>query len=195
MKIEKLEENKLKITLSSTELIEMNINTDEFYPESPQLHSFLFRIMHKVREETGFEITEGPLLTKTTPNPQGLTLLVTRLRPDMLRVKPKKTELPKKHPKVLRTKIRKKEVVYIIYRFMQWNDLSFALNACNADISAEFVYEMNGAYYLLCDTDDPHPLLREFAVSATDDPLLLPMLKEHGKIIAQKEQIPILKNL
>ena len=59
MRIEKLAENKIKVTLTAADLSRLNIDIKQLTPASRELHTFLFHIMETVREETGFNPYNG----------------------------------------------------------------------------------------------------------------------------------------
>ena len=54
MRIEKLNKDKIKVTLTTAELINLDIDVKRLSPDSKELHTFLFHIMETIREETGF---------------------------------------------------------------------------------------------------------------------------------------------
>lgn len=53
MRIEKLNKDKIKVTLTTAELINLDIDVKRLSPDSKELHTFLFHIMETIREETG----------------------------------------------------------------------------------------------------------------------------------------------
>ena len=62
VQIEKENSNKIKVTLQPLDLREMNISIENLKPNSPQLNRFLYEIMEKVREETGFNPYNGQIV-------------------------------------------------------------------------------------------------------------------------------------
>ena len=52
MRIEKLNKDKIKVTLTTAELINLDIDVKRLSPDSKELHTFLFHIMETIREET-----------------------------------------------------------------------------------------------------------------------------------------------
>ena len=100
MKIEKIEANKIKVSLSELDLIDMNINVKSLTPDSPRLHNFLYEIMEKVKAETGFNPYSGQVVVEATPHDDGITLTVTKLVLDEVPVK-------KRRPKNIRVSSHK----------------------------------------------------------------------------------------
>ncbi|MGN0107001.1 MAG: adaptor protein MecA, partial [Hominilimicola sp.] len=49
MRIEKLNNDKIKVTLTASDLINLNIDVKQLEPDSQELHTFLFHIMETIR--------------------------------------------------------------------------------------------------------------------------------------------------
>lgn len=62
MRIEKLNKDKIKVTLTTAELINLDIDVKRLSPDSKELHTFLFHIMETIREETGFNPYNGQVV-------------------------------------------------------------------------------------------------------------------------------------
>ena len=81
VQIEKENANKIRVILKPLDLREMNINIENLKPNSPQLNRFLYEIMERVREETGFNPYNGQIVVEAVPRDEGIVLTVTRLVP------------------------------------------------------------------------------------------------------------------
>lgn len=79
MRIEKLNKDKIKVTLTTAELINLDIDVKRLSPDSKELHTFLFHIMETIREETGFNPYNGQVVVEATPSQDGISILVKRL--------------------------------------------------------------------------------------------------------------------
>lgn len=79
MKIEKLNKDRIKVSLSSTDLYELDIDVKKLSPNSQELHSFLFQIMETIREETGFNPYNGQVVVEATPSTEGMDIMVSRV--------------------------------------------------------------------------------------------------------------------
>lgn len=51
MRIEKLNKDKIKVTLTTAELINLDIDVKRLSPDSKELHTFLFHIMETIRKK------------------------------------------------------------------------------------------------------------------------------------------------
>ena len=72
MRIEKLNKDKIKVTLTTAELINLDIDVKRLSPDSKELHTFLFHIMETIREETGFNPYNGQVVVEATPSQDGI---------------------------------------------------------------------------------------------------------------------------
>ena len=102
MRIEKLNKDKIKVTLTTAELINLDIDVKRLSPDSKELHTFLFHIMETIREETGFNPYNGQVVVEATPSQDGISILVKRLKKGIKKIteeqfksfgQPKKKEL------------------------------------------------------------------------------------------------------
>ncbi len=84
--IERLEENKIKVTLTRADLLSMNIDINKLGSESTELNSFLFRLMERIREETGFNPYGGQVLMEAMPTVDGINIFVSKVKGDIGKV-------------------------------------------------------------------------------------------------------------
>ena len=103
MRIEKLNKDKIKVTLTTAELINLDIDVKRLSPDSKELHTFLFHIMETIREETGFNPYNGQVVVEATPSQDGISILVKRLNKGIKKI----TE--EQFKKVVSVKPKKKE--------------------------------------------------------------------------------------
>ena len=80
MQIEKLEDNKIQVILTTADLSNMNIDINSLSGESVELNAFLFHIMERIREETGFNPYGGQVLMEAMPiGDDGISILVSKV--------------------------------------------------------------------------------------------------------------------
>ena len=79
MKIEKLNENKLKITLSIDDLEERNINLHSFMYNSPESQDLFWELLQTAEKECGFNVDDSMIYVEASTTGSGnFTLLVTK---------------------------------------------------------------------------------------------------------------------
>ena len=118
MRIEKLNKDKIKVTLTTAELINLDIDVKRLSPDSKELHTFLFHIMETIREETGFNPYNGQVVVEATPSQDGISILVKRLNKGIKKI----TE--EQFKKVVSVKPKKKEPgTECVFYFETFNDM------------------------------------------------------------------------
>ena len=108
MRIEKLNKDKIKVTLTTAELINLDIDVKRLSPDSKELHTFLFHIMETIREETGFNPYNGQVVVEATPSQDGISILVKRLNKGIKKI----TE---EQFKLFRSSLKRKNWVRNVY--------------------------------------------------------------------------------
>ena len=51
MRIERLSDTRIRVTLTTADLVGLDINIEQLRPDSKELHSFLFNIMETIKED------------------------------------------------------------------------------------------------------------------------------------------------
>ena len=177
LKIEKIEINKIRVTLSALDLIDMNVSVKSLTPDSPMLHGFLHEVMEKVKAETGFNPYSGQVMVEATPSDDGIVLIVTKL-----------SEEKKKKPKGIRV-TGHRSASKITYRFRHFE------NVCNAFLhtdSKKFekasLYEYMDNFYIVIHKGLVAGM-SEFGDARDAVSLSESFLEEHGKLHAKNESL------
>lgn len=80
MKVEKISENQIKLTLTSSDLKENNIRLDDLTKPNEKAQELFKKIMEKAFTQCGFEVDDTPLMVEATPiSLDGLMIIVTKL--------------------------------------------------------------------------------------------------------------------
>ncbi len=190
VRIEKLELNKIKVTVYPVDLNDMNINIKALKPDSPQLHSFLFKIMEKVKRETGFNPYSGQIMVEALPVGDCMELIVTKICE-------KKNNIQKPALKKVHATLKNKKLSNIIYLFSDFE------NMCKALIILSDNTLINSSCYKIEDNHviaasgislNEHILLKEFVNDYDNTKLSARFLEEHGELIAEKEHLLSMAN-
>lgn len=192
MRIEKIEGNKIRVTLFQEDLDCYHIDVKMLRPDSPQLHTFLFKIMEKVKRETGFNPYTGQIVVEAKPSPEGIVLVVTKIsehKPKAvkgaagIRVRAVKRARPKKR----------------IYCFDSFLDLCGAFEHIQTELLGR-LYCTEDRFYLVSENGpDGYDRLTEFGALIGHGRVTEAFLAEHGRLIAQgsglREMAAYVKNL
>ncbi|MBQ7794889.1 MAG: adaptor protein MecA [Clostridia bacterium] len=177
MKIERVEGNRrIRVLLTQNDLTEMNINIGTLTSDSPELHSFLFKVMDFIKEETGFNANSGQIMVEASPADGGVILTVTRILPER--------KVRKVSPKNVR--VKKKTGTERLYRFADFEVISAYL--CEADseyLSKMKLFECGDTFFIAAASTDRR--ISEFAQALPPIGTNTVFLSEHGRLIAEGE--------
>ena len=191
MKIEKLTEDKLKITLSIDDLEERNINLHSFMYNTPESQDLFWELIQTAEKECGFNVDDSMIYVEASTSGGGnFTLLVTKTNeaaPVLEKIsKPKK--LTKGNFKLKRKSMPLKTET-AIYMFETFEDVCEFCNICDCSILHDnTLYCMNETYYLKIDYI-PYNMILDYATIIKNPELLEAKLNEYGKVVIEKEAL------
>lgn len=195
MRIEKLNSNKVKVTLTGDDLVSYNINVKKLSGNSAELHSFLFRIMDTIHKETGFSLYNGQVVVEARAAGDGMTLVISKMLSGR-----GVTETVKNGKRIIARaseRCRGKGV----YFFESFDDLCEAITQIdNAVHSDSLLYKMNEKYCYLLNFENPYfddderlcnivSILREFAERNISYNGQYKRVMEYGKLIAKESEL------
>lgn len=189
MKIEKLNENKIKITFNIDDLEAKNIDVYSFMHNTPETQKLFWDILNEAEKECGFNVDNSMIYIEASTSGGGnFVLIVTKTNE-----KPafKNNTLMKKNLKLKRKTIPV-ATQENIYQFANFDNLCDFVKTINLrGVKANSLYFMNGAYYLKCSLNNTSII--EYA-SIVDNPALLEAkLNEYGKLIIEKRALQTVK--
>lgn len=185
MRIEKLEFNKVKVTVFPVDLIDMNVSIKSLRPDSPELHSFLSDIMEKIKEETGFNPYSKRTVVEASPMGDCMVLTVTKITDEI--EKPQKNSTKK-----VRAVLKNKNVKKRVYFFDNFDDMCEAISQISEDtLNKGICYEIEKRYAFAASLDSEREIgiMREFSTSCDAHSLASDFLCEHAKIIAKGKKL------
>lgn len=191
MKIEKLTENKLKITLSIDDLEERNINLHAFMYNTKESQDLFWELLQTAEKECGFNVDDSMIYVEASTTGAGnFTLLVTKTNENAPIVE--KLSKSKKYTKP-NIKLKRKQVPLkaesSIYIFESFDDICGFCNICDTEILHDnTLYSMNEIYYLKIDYI-PYNMILDYATIAKNPVLLEAKLNEYGKIVIEKNAL------
>lgn len=200
MKIEKLTENKIKITLNIDDLDENNINLHSFMANSFETQDLFYTILDKAEKEVGFITDNYKLMIEALSSSDGnFILTITRLKQESTSLK-KKVNAKRKELKL-------KDDVFI-YKFNTFDDFSefskflkLEAPAILKKLKKSELFLYNSNYYFIIknlnlhinELKIMHYMFLEFSEYITNTKLFESKLNEYGKLIIS-ENAMILAN-
>ena len=101
MKIEKITENKIRITLNLDDLKEKNIDFHSFMSNSVEAQDIFIDMLKEAEQQVGFKTDDYKILLEALATSDGKFILnVTRIIPDTDTLKKKKVNIK---PKIIKT--------------------------------------------------------------------------------------------
>ena len=192
MKIEKINKDRIMVTLSPTDLSDYNIDINALGPNSKELHSLLFNIMEMIRDETGFNPYNGQVVVEATPFKDGITLVVSKMGAAQTRLA---IEEFKRSVKVTaRLKSPDRAARNAVFYFSDFDSACMSLTRLTDEILFDGAfYRLDKAFCLAMKNAEKHAryidLIKEFAESVSYNPLRRVFVSEHGSLIAEGEEL------
>ncbi len=170
MKIEKIEQNKLKITLSCTEMLQIN---PEIAPDESQ--KLITKLFHSLETEYNFSIMNKRIILEMVPSPQdGCNIYIT---------KPDTVSLTTKQKNYLS-----------ILSFSKWNTMEHAITLLeNRFTGSGMIYRLDGIYYLILYAknkiliNQTETLLSDLGECVENPELFISVLQEYGVMLTYCE--------
>ncbi len=192
MKIEKINENKIKITLSLNDLEERNIDLESLNINSPATQELFWDMMEQAEIELGFNASDSQLCIEAVPDSQdGFIITITKLDEDgdfesihkYIKNRFRKSDLS------VKKKSRKVCSTISVYSFKDFDDICALSKTVNSIYSGEStLYRLKNVYYLILtknvlnttDVKKFDALLDEYGSKVSDVNFYEGYLNEHG---------------
>ncbi len=192
MKIEKINDNKIKITLDVNDLATRHIDAKSFVSNTPESQDLFWDVMREA-EKIGFNVDESMVYVEAHINNTGVfTLIVTKTQNAP-------STAPKSKPKgssyTLKRKPQTDDKNNNLYKFQNINDLiSFCrlIKCTSTDKSS--LYSYDNSYYLDTKNCDIKEVF-EFASKDANTNYTLSKIYEYGTTIYKENAIKKIKNL
>jgi adapter protein MecA 1/2 len=192
LKIEKINDDKLKITLDIDDLKNNNLDARSFLKNSPETQDFFWDVMQEAEKKYGFSIDESMIRVDARVAETGMfTLVVTKTSKDLFSgVKTIHEDKPVDY-KLSRIK-KEPSSDKLLYRFACLDDL-LAYTECTSKSDNSTLYVYNKNYYLLTSVIDD--VIADYATLFPNIDSMLATLYEYGKIVYKCNAIENIKKL
>jgi adapter protein MecA 1/2 len=205
MKIEKISENKIKVTISPDDLDERNIDLNSLTSNSPAAQELFWDMMEQAEVEFGFDASDSQLCIEAVSDThEGFIVTITKLDEDgdfesiqkFIKNRFKKSDLKVKR------KSRKICSAIMIYSFNNFDDICALSSKIDSMYSGEStLYKLKEVYYLLLtknsfNTSDVKRLdaiLSEYGRKVSNVGFYEGYLNEHGTKIMEYNAFEIIR--
>lgn len=190
MKIEKLNENKIRITFNNSDLKENNIDVHSFMSNSIESQSLFLNMLDRAEQDVGF-VTDDYKLSIEAIALSNETFIITVTRIEKENLKPTRVQARRKTSPSSTSRI---------YKFSSFDDfcnfqnfLSNCLpNFINYFSNCNHLYKYNDIFLLILENleneniDIVSSVISEFAVSTIEySDLILHKIKEYGTLLTE----------
>lgn len=196
MKIEKLTENKIRITLNLNDLEEEHIDLHSFMSNSPESQALFYNLLNQAEKEVGFYTKDYKLMIEAIAVPEGNFILTV-------------TRLPEKEQSKKQVRIKRKTSTInenlVIYSFNSFDDYCEFCKYLSLHLKSETYLKLkkvslclyNSKYYLCIHINKSNlPVVNainceisEFGNSVKNPDLFERKLLEYGKVIFKTNAI------
>lgn len=206
MKIVKINDKKIKVTISISDLQERNIDATALNYNSRAAQELFWDMMEQAEIELGFITSDSQLCIEAYPDSdEGFTVTITKIDEDGDFESIHKYIKSKYTKKELRSKKKSKKVCssILMYAFSGIEDLLLSVKNLSIQYSGEStVYKYKNAYYLIIEFGDTSSMnrivienmLSEYGTKVTNIAFIEGFLNEHGNKIIQDNAIETLNN-
>ena len=198
MKIEKITENKIRITLNTEDLREKNIDFHSFISNSIEAQDIFVDMLKEAEEQVGFKTDDYKILLEAMATSDGKFILnVTRVIPDSDNFRKKNVLIKRKC-----VKIDKKLAVYKFDTFDDFCNFANLLHTSNYSVIVKkikkaILYSYNNSYYLVLNNISADisllksfcSLVAEFSCYISNSDLFEKKLSEYGKLVIKNNAI------
>ncbi len=178
VKIELINENKLKAVLSCLDILSLDCDVSELFGESVS-HKLIDGILKKAYEEFSFTADISKSLIEAIPSAtDGYIVFITKIKDDEEQTKNN-----------------------AIFAFSDYFSLKKAIDGIkNIFYGASALFELDGKYYLILNSDfignfkKTQIILTEFGEKIANSDIFEAVLAEYGRKLFEKNAIKIIKN-
>lgn len=201
MKIEKLNDNKIRITLNIDDLNERNVSMQSFMSNSIESQDIFMDMLDRADEEVGFNTDDCRLMIEALALKNGvfvLTITKFEYEDEKSTLKRKNVHIRRKNPSINLDK-----TIYSFESFDAFCEFcAFLRNSLDEEQILDFakesdLYEYNSNYYLVLSNINVNSKslkyicssITEFAHFVNSSELFESKIKEYGRLIAEKNAI------
>lgn len=206
MRIEKINENKIKITITLRDLEERNIDLNSLNYNSPAAQELFWDMMEQAETIFGFNASESQLCVEASPDSShGFIITITKFNDgdDFESIHKYIKNRFKKHDLKSKCKTNKICSPIVIYSFNQLEDLSTASKKIeDLYIGDSFLYKYKNIYYLILTKNNWDAnsikmfenILNEYGNRIANTYFYEGYLDEYGQKIAEYNALEIIKS-
>jgi len=205
MKIERIGENKIKITISMDDLEERNIDLTSLNYNSPAAQELFWDMMEEAEAQFGFDLSDSQLVIEPVPDSDtGFIIMITKVDDDEESFESIQKYIKNRFKRNdLKAKKRNRKVYssLLIYSFREFDDLCELCKKISSMYCGDSsVYKLKGIYYLALtrncfttgDAKMLEALLGEYGRKVHNPGFFEGYLNEYGETVIDHNSIEVI---
>lgn len=205
MKIEKVDENKIRITISFSDLQKRNLDLSALNYSTPAAQELFWDMMEQAEAEFGFDTTSAQLCVEAYPSTTDEFIITITKLPDVDDFESIQKYIKNRYTKKeIRTKKKTKKLVVsvVMYSFSDIDSVCMMSNVLSDVYNGEsYLYKIKDTYYLqffknnfvLVDFRDIEPMLSEYGDRVFNTGFYEGYVEEYGQKVMGPDAIETLK--
>ena len=194
MKIEKVTQNKIKITLTCNDMEIWQLDINKLSSNAPEARRFFWNVIERAENELSFDIKDSQLLVEATVNADGSVIHISKI-----------SQETEDYDKITKSKIRRVEVrvrrktnAESRCTIFMFNSIDNAADACR-EISSKFdgyssLYKYNNKFYLMMYFSVPSEkriftIMSEFGTEIDNCNIMVGRLNEYGEPLIKEKAV------
>lgn len=183
MKIELVDENRIKAVLSCYDILELNFDVSMLGENNAEAKTIMEDILKKADERFGFYADVDKIFVEAVPSAkEGYVIYITKSNEELSTTK-------------------RESNAFVVLSFIDFETLRMAVEAyTEAFFGSVDLFLLDGRYYLVFDSSYEKErervavIMAEFGDRIIDSAMLTAILNEYGKLIYKKNAIKMIKN-
>lgn len=203
MKIERISENQLKLTLTKDDLAERKIKLEDLITPSEKTQKLFHDIMEQALDEEDFISENTPLMVEAVPSgSDGIMIIVTKVSNKEKKATVQDLRRWKKKPLDSMAQKEEKNADILVYSFPTLDDvIGVSVRLAGAFKGESAVYKNENKYFLVLQgdtytaeesTEALEQILREYGQKHISTPLAKYYLLEHGETLIAEQAVKAL---
>lgn len=203
MKIERISENQLKLTLTKDDLAERKIKLEDLITPSEKTQKLFHDIMEQALDEEDFISENTPLMVEAVPSgSDGIMIIVTKVSNKEKKATAQDLRRWKKKPLDSMAQKEEKNADILVYSFPTLDDvIGVSVRLAGAFKGESAVYKNENKYFLVLQgdtytaeesTEALEQILMEYGQKHISTPLAKYYLLEHGETLIAEQAVKAL---
>ncbi len=203
MKIERINENKIRILIESTDIRAWNVDLKNFTENTPEAQDMFWHALKRAEQDVNFSVGKSQLMVETIPTADnGFAMIVSKLEnhEEVARA----LESTGKRFKQTEIKIKRRSKAHSLLRIFRFEDFeglcSGVREICEMYVGESCLTKYQGCFYLELKPRDSFGLfeienqLSEFSVKENHPLLIQGVLNEHGYVMIKDDAVQLLND-